>query len=106
MLVVIKKRLGKGGTSSPAFQENKCAQAAVDFKVVHENGEVYFVTGKTQVDFNILEEFSFVCQRTGMAGLGIAYWMEICAVSLSGGQPHDSHCCGLSQCLLLAQLWL
>lgn len=48
MLVVIKKKLGKGGISTSAFQESKCTQTAVDFKGMYENGAGHFVAGNNR----------------------------------------------------------
>lgn len=89
MLVVIKKKLEKGGISTSAFQENKRAQAAVEFKVMYENGAVYFVAGNNRWISIFWRSFPLLGQEQGSCP---DEWsgncsLEICAVPLNGGKP-------------------
>lgn len=81
-MLVIKKRLGKGGTSTPAFQENECAQAAVDFKDMSENGAVYFVAGNKGWISMFWRSFPLFGKEQSSclddwSGKEIAYWKSV-----------------------------
>lgn len=108
-MLVIKKRLCQGGTSTPAFQENKCAQAAVDFKVLHENGAVYFVAGNNRRSSTFWKSFPLFGKEQGSSldDWSINCLLEICAVPLNGGKPSNSPAVVSSSChsLVLAQAW-
>lgn len=80
MFVVTKKRLGKGRISTPTFQENKCAQAAVDFKVMYENGAVYFVAGNNRWISTLWRSFPLFGKEQGFC---LDDWSGNCLMEIS-----------------------